>query len=89
MRGHWIAWAGLAGSLAYIAYHHWSMAQGEAIPGGMAAGRAPESFDARQLNMGIAEELEHTPDPAVAQEIAMDHLAEDPLYYDKLARAGL
>lgn len=37
-----------------------------------------------QLNKGIKEEMEHTDDDKVAKEIAMDHLYEDPKYYNKL-----
>ena len=40
-----------------------------------------------QLTMGIKEELEHTGDEAVAREIALDHLKEDPYYYTKLKNA--
>jgi len=39
-----------------------------------------------QLAIGTKHELEHTRSRAVAQEIAMDHLAEDPDYYVKLER---
>lgn len=56
------------------------------IPGGRAAGRRPSNFDRFALARGTAVELEHTSDPRVAQEIAMDHLMEDPQYYEKLAR---
>lgn len=38
----------------------------------------------RQLDKGIAIEREHTKDSAIAREIALDHLAEVPDYYDKL-----
>ena len=38
-----------------------------------------------QLQIGIKVELEHTSDKKVAEEIAMDHLYEDPKYYTKLA----
>ena len=34
-------------------------------------------------------EMEHTNDPDIAKEIAMDHLTEDPDYYSKLIKAGL
>lgn len=44
---------------------------------------------AKQLDKGIKVELEHTSDPDVAREIALDHLAEDPEYYDKLASLQL
>lgn len=40
-----------------------------------------------QLAQGIKVELEHTTDPEVAREIALDHLLEFPDYYDRLARA--
>jgi hypothetical protein len=62
---------------------------GELIPGGRASGRSPSDFDPRQLRMGIKVETEHTSDRLLAQEIAMDHLVEDPRYYDKLIKAGL
>ena len=38
----------------------------------------------KQLEMGIEAEYEHTSDFEVAKEIALDHIAEDPSYYDKL-----
>ena len=39
-----------------------------------------------QLKKGIKVELEHTTSMPVAKEIAMDHLYEDPKYYDKLKK---
>jgi len=39
-----------------------------------------------QLNKGIKIEMEHTTDKQKAKEIAMDHLYEDPKYYDKLKK---
>lgn len=54
------------------------------LPGGLADQMHPGDFDPRQLAKGIEHELEHTGDPDLAREIAMDHLAEDPLYYDHL-----
>lgn len=44
---------------------------------------------AKQLDKGVKVELEHTKDKSVAREIALDHLAEDPKYYDKLASVEL
>lgn len=38
-----------------------------------------------QLKMGIDVEMEHTDDPEIAFEIAMDHLSEIPDYYSKLS----
>ena len=40
----------------------------------------------QQLDQGSTVELEHTDDPQVAEEIALDHLAEDLYYYQKLKR---
>jgi hypothetical protein len=39
-----------------------------------------------QLEMGLKVEMEHTEDMGVAKKIALDHLAEDPHYYTKLAK---
>ena len=39
----------------------------------------------KQLETGIEHEYEHTSDFEVAKEIALDHIADDPEYYDKLA----
>lgn len=42
-----------------------------------------------QIKKGIEVEKEHTDDPKIALKIAMDHIEEDPRYYDKLMKAGL
>lgn len=39
-----------------------------------------------QLSMGIKIEMEHTNDKSTAEEIAMDHLYEDPKYYTRLKK---
>lgn len=57
----------------------------ERIPGGRAAGMSPKDFAKTSLAAGIEVEMEHTTSRAIAREIAMDHLAEDPHYYLKLA----
>ena len=44
----------------------------------------PSDFNAKALLEGTRVEMEHTDDPKIAQEIAMDHLAEDANYYKKL-----
>ena len=54
------------------------------IPGGLAQGKSPKDFDKKALEAGIKVEMEHTSDLKVATEIAMDHLTEDPKYYEKL-----
>ena len=66
--------------------------QGEHIPGGTASGMNKKDFNQAQLRQGTRVELEHTQtgkkatqrQRAIASEIAMDHLAEDPSYYKKL-----
>lgn len=58
----------------------------DAIPGGLAEGRSLEDFDPEQLEAGVKVELEHSGGVALAREIAMDHLTEDPDYYRKLAK---
>lgn len=57
---------------------------GVSLPGGRAAGLLPSSFDPAALAQGARVEREHTRDPRIAQQIAMDHLVEDPAYYTKL-----
>jgi hypothetical protein len=56
----------------------------EKLVGGEGDGLSPADVDAEQLAMGVRHEMEHTNDEAIAQEIALDHLAEDPKYYTKL-----
>jgi hypothetical protein len=52
------------------------------LEGGAADERSPGEFDEDALASGIADELEHTDDPSLATEIAMDHLVQDEDYYD-------
>ena len=54
------------------------------LPGGIADKFKPEDFDPKSLKQGQKVEMEHTHDKLTALEIAMDHLAEDPEYYEKL-----
>ena len=46
-------------------------------------------MDPDELLMGTEHEMEHTDDPDVAEQIALDHLAEDPHYYSRLASCGI
>lgn len=39
-----------------------------------------------QLGKGIKSEREHTDNPALAREIALDHLTEFPDYYSRLEK---
>lgn len=61
-------------------------AEADRLAGGRADGMSPSQFDAQELGEGIEHESEHTTDAGIAQEIAMDHLAEDPRYYSRLER---
>jgi len=54
------------------------------MPGGIGDKKQPSDFDPKALAKGIKVEMEHTDDSKIAQEIAIDHLTEDPKYYDKL-----
>jgi len=44
------------------------------------------SYDAKQLEMGIKVEMEHTSCKLISTRIAMDHLAECADYYTRLAK---
>jgi len=54
------------------------------LPGGLGDKKTREDFDPEQVEKGIKVEMEHTDDPELALEITLDHLTEDPEYYDKL-----
>ena len=58
----------------------------EKIPGGLSVGKVPADFNADDIVKGIEIEMEHTSDIDIATEIAMDHLSEDPKYYNKLEK---
>lgn len=55
------------------------------LPGGQGDDLDDSVFDEVELELGIEDELEHTSDPAVAKEIAKDHLVGDPSYYSKMS----
>lgn len=54
------------------------------IPGGLADDAKEDDFDPFELGVGMCIETEHTDDPDTAEEIARDHLEENPDYYEKL-----
>jgi hypothetical protein len=56
----------------------------EKIPGGMAEEKTNKDFPKLKILQGRKVEMEHTSSPQIADEIARDHLSEDPNYYDKL-----
>ena len=47
------------------------------------------NVDPTQLAAGIHVEMEHTKNPKVAREIALDHLVEKPDYYTRLYGSGI
>jgi hypothetical protein len=51
--------------------------------------RPDSDYDPEQLKAGMKVESEHCDNPDVQKFIAKDHLSEDKLYYEKLARLGL
>jgi GNAT superfamily N-acetyltransferase len=59
------------------------------LPGGKGDTKDISDFDAKEVEMGMKVELEHTKDINVAKEIVADHLSEDPAYYSKLKGSGL
>lgn len=70
-------------------YRHYLAAKGvrtknDMIKGGLADRYGSSRYDAGQIRKGIKVEMEHTDDPRIAEEIARDHLEEDPKYYDHL-----
>ena len=57
---------------------------GDFIEGGVADDSDVSEFNSQQIMIGIGVEMEHTDDPKIALEIAMDHLTEIPDYYTRL-----
>jgi len=68
----------------YVQAKMGKMAAKDRIQGGKAEGMSASEFPADQLRRGTEVEKEHTPDPAVAREIAKDHLEEFDNYYTEL-----
>ena len=70
--------------------------EGDVVPGGLAKGLSLNDIAEKhgvsvdmmvgEFKKGIQIEMEHTTDREVAKEITLDHLFEDPKYYDKLAK---
>ena len=59
------------------------------LKGGKGDESKKSDFSPKQIADGLKVEREHTKDPKVAEEIALDHLTEDPHYYSKLKTSGL
>lgn len=56
------------------------------LPGGLADNKTDADFDPATLTAGRQVEKEHTSSGPLANEIARDHLTEDPEYYEKLKK---
>lgn len=56
----------------------------ELIPGGKSSGIPPSNFNPKSVAKGQKVEMEHTPNPRLAREIARDHISEFPSYYTAL-----
>jgi len=56
---------------------------GDMLSGGLGDSKSPNEFSPEQIKLGIKVEMEHTDDPMIAVEIALDHLMEDPEYYTR------
>ncbi|MEO5348859.1 MAG: hypothetical protein H7836_04360 [Magnetococcus sp. YQC-3] len=56
----------------------------QALKGGIGDETDDDDVDEYELEMGEDVEMEHTDDPNVAHEIALDHLTEDEHYYTHL-----
>ena len=61
----------------------------DSLPGGVADDAVADYTDVKELSIGVQIEMEHTNDPDIATEIALDHIRETPDYYSKLVAAGL
>lgn len=59
------------------------------LHGGKADDKTPEDFDIDDVRIGTAVEGEHSNNPDIATEIALDHLEENPEYYDQLITSGI
>ena len=70
-------------------WHQLTKKHKDQLPGGLADNKSPQDFDKEKLIAGLRVELEHTSEPKLALEIAMDHLTEDPDYYQKLKAVEL
>jgi hypothetical protein len=72
------------------------MSEDEILKGGLSDNKSLEDLAKKhkvdldvikkQFEIGIDKEQEHTKDSKEAEEIAMDHLWEDPKYYEKLSK---
>ena len=84
-----IFWAALLGGFFFLTRDQVSVAPNPTRrnpKGGLHEGHELSEFDFDSVAKGQRIEMEHTDEPSVAREIAMDHLVEDPDYYEKLEK---
>ena len=81
--GGWAVLGALAGLAALAVYFAGQQSVRRHLVG-RGQGRNAAEFRATELRMGVEHELEHTDDPDLAEQIAIDHLAETPDYYTRL-----
>lgn len=58
----------------------------DVLSGGKGDKKSINDFPLEAILKGLKVEFEHTDDPMIALEIAIDHLTEDVEYYDKLEK---
>jgi hypothetical protein len=59
------------------------------LRGGKGDKTTPKDVNKKELKLGKKVEKEHTKNKEKRQEIALDHLTEDPKYYSKLKKSKL
>lgn len=58
----------------------------DTLKGGIGDNKLPSDFDKEELLKGVKDEMEHTNNPHIALEIAIDHLTKEPNYYSKMGK---
>lgn len=56
------------------------------LPGGQADNMPDSKFNKKKLRHAQKHEMEHTTNPAIAKEVAKDHMLEDEDYYQKIQK---
>ena len=59
------------------------------LKGGEGDNLSAKDVNSKQLAIGIKVEREHSNNKEIMEEIALDHLAENPHYYTDLVEAGI
>ena len=61
----------------------------EHLHGGKADGKTPSEFNKNNVKIGSEVQREHSTDKDTEKEITIDHLEENPTYYDELVMSGI